>query len=77
MIDLEKEIATVSNDAIEEEQYNANVNYSCLERERRRAVAKIPYPEVENTRRGLITRIFPIFNIRKELIVFIEKRLTI
>ena len=32
MIDLEKEIATVSNDAIEEEQYNANVNYSCLER---------------------------------------------
>lgn len=53
MIDLEKEIATVSNDAIEEEQYNANVNYSCLERERRRAVAKIPYPEVEKYTTGI------------------------
>lgn len=45
MRDLEREMAAVEDDAVAEEQYNADENYAALDGMLKRIKANIPYPE--------------------------------
>ena len=47
MNDLEKEMASVENDAVAEEQSNADKNYAYLDGELKSIIDSIPYPDVE------------------------------
>lgn len=53
MSDLEKEMALVETDAVVEEQYNADRNYSSLDNELRSVIAQIPYPQTEKYTTGM------------------------
>lgn len=46
MTELEKEIALVENDAIAEEQYNADCNYAVLDKELKIIISSIPFSSV-------------------------------
>lgn len=53
MSDLEKEIALVETNAIVEEQYNADRNYSYLDNELKETIDQIPYPEIKEYDTGI------------------------
>ena len=47
MLSLENEVATVENDAISEEQHNADLNYAVLDSELKNIKDSIPFPETK------------------------------
>lgn len=53
MSDLERDMASVETDAIVEEQYNADRNYTTLDNELKNIISRIPYPKTDKYTTGI------------------------